>query len=108
MEKLFGIFWKEILIGNLFKNEEKYVFKYDKEGITKANEMGFKYIVGFKDINQEYISEKLFSFFVSRIPPRNRHDIDRILKELELAEYDEIEIIKRTNGKCFTDNLEMR
>lgn len=29
--------------------------------------------------------EKLFSVFTSRIPSKNRHDIDKILNKLELS-----------------------
>lgn len=108
MEKLFDVLWKEILIGEVAKKDNVYIFKYDKEGVKKAKKIGFSYIVGFKDIDQEYMSEKLFSVFTSRIPPKNRHDIDKILNELELSNYDEIEILKRTNGKCFTDEIEVR
>ena len=108
MEKLFDVLWKEILIGDVSKNDNEYIFKYNKEGVEKASQIGFKYIVGFKDIEQEYISEKLFPVFTSRIPPKNRHDIDKILNKLELSEYDEIDILKRTNAKCYTDELEVR
>lgn len=108
MEKLFDVLWKEILIGDVSKNHNKYIFKYNREGVEKASQIGFEYIVGFKNIDQEYISEELFPVFTSRIPPRNRHDIDKILNKLELSEYDEIELLKRTNGKCFTDEIEVR
>lgn len=108
MEKLFDVLWKKILIGNVFKNNNEYIFKYNRKGVEKASQIGFEYIVGFKDIDQEYISEKLFSVFTSRIPPKNRHDIDKLLNELELSEYDEIELLKKTNGKCFTDEIEVR
>ena len=108
MEKIFDVFWKKILIGDVSKNENEYIFKYNKDGIKKANEIGFKYIIGFKNIEQEYASEKLFPIFTSRIPPKNRHDIEKILDRLELSEYDEVEILKRTKGKCFTDEIEVR
>lgn len=108
MKKLFNVFWKEIVIGSVLKNEDKYIFKYNKEGVEKARRIGFEYIVGFKDIEQEYISERLFPVFTSRIPPKNRHDIDKILNKLELSEYNELEILKRTKGKCYTDEIEVR
>lgn len=108
MKKLFNVYWNEILIGDVSKSDNEYIFKYDIHGVEKANKIGFKYIVGFKNIKQEYKSEKLFSIFTSRIPPKNRHDIDDILNKFELSEYDEIELLKRTNGKCYTDDIEVR
>ena len=108
MQKLLDVYWNEILIGDLLKNENEYIFKYNKQGIEKAREIGFKYIIGFKDIEQEYYSKNLFPVFASRVPPKNRHDINEILTKLELSEYNEVEILKKTNGKCFTDNMELR
>lgn len=109
MQKLFDVFWKDILIADVCQDEEKkYIFKYNSDGINIAKEKGFSYLIGFKDIDREYKSDKLFAVFTSRIPPKNRHNINEILDELELKKYDEIEILKRTNGKCFTDDIEVR
>lgn len=109
MQKLFDVLWKSIIIGDVCQDEEKnYIFKYNTNGVSIAKRDGFTYLIGFKDLNKEYKSDNLFSVFTSRIPPKNRHNINEILDKLELKEYDEIEILKRTNGKCFTDNIEVR
>ena len=108
MQKLLDVYWNKILIGDVLKNENEYIFKYNKQGVEKAKEDGFKYIIGFKNINQEYFSKNLFPVFSSRVPPKNRHDINEFLKKIGLSEYNEVEILKKTNGKCLTDKMELR
>lgn len=108
-QKLFDIYWKQFVIGHLYINENKeYIFKYELNGLEEAQKQGFDYIVGFNDIKKEYISKSLFPVLKSRIPPKNRHNINKVLEELKLDEYNELEILKRTRGKCVTDNYEIR
>lgn len=105
----FDVFWKKYDIGNLYITEnQEYVFRYNLENVEKAKEEGFSYIIGFKNINEEYKSEKLFPFFSSRIPPKNRHNIQNILRDLNLEEYNETQLLKKTKGKLFTDKYEVR
>lgn len=108
MKDLFNIKWNDIIIGNLYKDEEEnFVFKYNFEGLDEAKKQGYLNMIGFDESNQEYKSKKLFSFFVSRIPLRTRRDIEKILKRLNLEKYDEIEILKKTSGKLMTDQFEI-
>lgn len=108
MEKLFNVYWKEIAIGEVLKENDEFIFRYINEGVNDANKIGFKYLIGFKNLDKEYRSKKLFPVFTSRIPPHNRHDINKILEKLDIKEYDELEILKKTNGKCYTDDIEVR
>lgn len=106
----FNVFWKNYAIGNLYIIENKeYIFKYNLKNVAQAKkEEGFSHIIGFKNIHQEYKSEKLFPFFSSRIPPRNRHNIQDILQTLNMKEYNECELLRKTRGKLFTDKYELR
>ncbi len=105
----FNVFWKKYAVGNLYITEnEEYIFKYNLENVEKAKKEGFTYIIGFKDINEEYRSEKLFPFFSSRIPSANRHNLQSILRDLNIEEYNECRLLKKTGGKLFTDNYEVR
>ena len=105
----FDVFWKKYAIGNLYITDNKeYVFKYNLENVEKAKQEGFSYIIGFKDINEEYKSQKLFPFFSSRIPSRNRHDIQNILQSLNIEEYNENQLLRKTKGKLLTDRYEVR
>ena len=105
----FDVFWKKYAVGNLYVTENReYVFKYNLENVEKAKQAGFSYIIGFKNINEEYQSDKLFPFFASRIPSKNRHDIQNILQSLNIEKYDETMLLRKTKGKLFTDRYEVR
>lgn len=108
MNNLFDVLWDGIKVGEVSKIDNKYIYKYYTQGVNEAKNKGFDYIVGFKDLNRIYESENLFAVFSSRIFPKNRHDIDQKLKELDIKEYNEIEILKKTKGRCFTDKIEVR
>lgn len=97
--------WNDIVIGYLVKDQEGYLFKYDADGILKARQQGYDYLIGFKSLRQVYQSEQLFPVFRSRIPSRQRRDINKILKELGLQEYDEFEILLAKKGKTNTDSI---
>lgn len=45
----------------------------------------------------------MFPFFKNRIPDRHNPYIEKILKEYNLDYYDEMELLKKTNGKLLTD-----
>ena len=109
MKKVLNVLWKEHVVGYVYQDEEnKYIFKYDDEAVKKAKENGFDYLVGFKDLEKQYESKELFPVFTSRIPPKNRHNIKKILSDLELKEYNAVDILKKTHGKCITDDIEVR
>lgn len=95
--------WSEIPIGYLIRDIEGYLFKYDKQGMQKARQQGFTYLIGFKNLRQVYQSSKLFAVFSSRIPSKQRRDLEKRLNTLGLEEYDEFEILLATKGKTNTD-----
>lgn len=108
MEK-FDVFWKKYVIGNLYITDGKeYVFKYNLKNVEEAKKEGFSYIIGFKSIDEVYKSEKLFPFFASRIPSKSRHDLQNILKNLNIEGYNESLLLKKTHGKLFTDKYQVR
>lgn len=101
--KIAAVKWKEIIIGYLVKDPAGYLFKYDGDGIQDARSQGYSYLIGFKNLKQIYQSKQLFPVFKSRIPSRQRRDIDKILDELGLDSYDEFEILLAKKGKTNTD-----
>lgn len=108
MEK-FDVLWKKYTVGNLYiTDSQEYIFKYNIENVEKAKQEGFSYIIGFKNIDQEYKSEKLFPFFASRLPSKSRHDLQNILENLNMEEYNESHLLRKTQGKIFTDKYQVR
>ena len=103
------LFWKDLsgnsyLLGYLYKENNKFNFYIvDKEELKKATRAG---CFGIGELNlfyRNHTRDTLFEFFKRRIPPKDHVMIDEILEELGLDEYDEMEILKKTNGILNTD-----
>ena len=96
----------ELLIGYLMKQEGVgYLFKYDKEGISEARQRGYRYLIGFKDLRKTYVSEHLFPAFLSRIPTKQRRDLQDKLASFGIEKYDEFDYLVASKGKLLTDAI---
>ena len=95
--------WKDVknqiyTIATLYRNEGYYYLMINNEEMTNAIKNGCSGI-GELDINVPgYKSEELFRFFKNRILPKDSEYIEEVLKEYGLTEYDEMELLKKTNG----------
>ena len=100
---------KKYVIGALFRDKEnnKYYFKLSEDYIEKAKEAGFSpVLLPFTDLNKIYESDILFSIFRSRVPNIANFDdeeLEDLLEELGLEEFDEFEFLKKTKGESATD-----
>jgi hypothetical protein len=93
-------------IGELYKEDETYYFKYILEEVKRALEKGFQLLVAFPQLNALYDNPQLFAVFSARLPDRRRPEIKKILETYGMTEYDEFELLKRSKGKTQTDNYE--
>lgn len=93
-------------VAMLYKENEKYYFKYILENVREAQKNGFELLVAFPQINATYENPHLFAVFGARLPDKRRPEIDRILEEYGMNEYDEFELLKRSGAKLPTDNYE--
>ena len=89
----------------IFKKNSKYEFEYS-DNIQECIDNGFDLLTSFPDKKKNYVSEKIFPEFLSRIPGPTRIDIDEILKKYNLDSYDAFELIKRSGAKTSLDTLE--
>ena len=103
------LFWKDLngksyILGYLYKENDKFCFDIvEKEELKKATRAG---CFGIGELNlfyNKHKSDTLFSFFKRRIPSKDHVEIDKILEELGLQEYDEMEILRKTKGVLSTD-----
>ena len=113
MEKdLVYLVWTDVKTGNkykvamLYKENETYYFKYILENVKEAQKDGFELLVAFPQINATYENPHLFAVFGARLPDRRRPEIDKILEEYGMTEYNEFELLKRSGAKLPTDNYE--
>lgn len=102
---------KKHLIGALIRDKQnkKYYFKLNQlylETAIKEKNIS-KQILPFSDLDKIYESDEIFAIFKVRLPKIERfseEELNDLLEELEMKEYDEFEYLRKTNGKLMTDN----
>lgn len=87
-------------VGKLTKST-KYTFEYCSE-YTHAETYGWSKLDAFPD-DKVYESETLFPIFASRLPDKKRRDINRILEKYELVEFDEFELLRKSEARLPID-----
>ena len=93
-------------VGELYKENEIFYFKYIQENVAKAMEEGFTILIAFPLLNALYSNPQLFAVFGARLPDKRRPEIKEILATYGMKEYDEFELLKRSGAKLPTDNYE--
>lgn len=103
---------KKYLIGALFRDKEKgkYYFKLSKIHVEKAlNEKAISEIIlPFSEYDKIYESDEIFAIFKIRLPKLDRYteeELDELLKDLDMKEYDDFEYLRKTKGMLETDNF---
>ncbi len=94
----------KFVIGTLTRNGH-YEFTYGEE-LEQAKKCGFMPMVAFPSFEARYVEDTVFPTFSCRLPDVKRKDIQRILADCGLTEYDEFELLKKSGAKLPTDTLE--
>ena len=102
------LFWKDSKnvsyhLADLLYENEKYILKTKEENLKDAIKHGCFGIGNFGFLKNHYESNKLFDFFKNRIPSKDNSKIDKILQDLNIKEYNEMEILKATKGILVED-----
>lgn len=87
-------------VGKLTKST-KYIFEYCNE-YTQAEAYGWSKLDAFPE-DRVYESETLFPVFASRLPDKKRRDISKILEKYELLEFDEFELLRKSEARLPID-----
>ena len=95
----------KVLIGELAKNSNEYIFRYTPERTDKPE--GFIKVPTFKDIGRVYKSDNLFLFFANRLFDKSRPDLPQLLRQYGLSDYNEWELLKATRARLMTDGYEL-
>lgn len=105
-DKFLYLIWKDpqsrrnFTIGKLCQSE-KYTFEYCEDfGI--AENYGWTKFEVFPE-EKVYESDILFPVFASRLPDRKRRDIDKILEKYGLSEFDEFELLRKSEARLPID-----
>lgn len=109
-DEILWLVWKKedktFKVGELHRRRGKYYFKYDVKGVERASEYNFRLLPYLPKVDAEYFREELFRSFAERIPSKEKRNIDEVLRQHDVEEYDEFELLKKTGGKSEYDNLE--
>lgn len=81
-------------------------FRYILSGVEEAKQFGFTSLVAFPELEKVYECPFLGANFGARLPDKRRPEIDKILNEYGMTEYDEFELLKRSGAKLPTDHYE--
>lgn len=106
MNNYLYLVWKDphtrsnFVVGKLSRNE-KYTFEYC-EDFGKAESCGWPKLRAFPE-EIVYESDNLFPVFASRLPDRKRRDIDKILEKYGLLEFDDFELLRKSEGRLPID-----
>lgn len=106
MKKHLLLIWKDpetrrnFSVGKLTKSTN-YTFEYCNE-FTEAETYGWSKLDAFPE-NKLYESETLFPVFASRLPDKKRRDIAQILKKYNLLEFDEFELLRKSEARLPID-----
>ncbi len=84
------------------KNNTYYLYIYEAT-LKLAIRNGCMGIGNINFLKSVYVSKNLFQFFKSRIPDKNHPRINKILKQYNIKEYNEMELLKATGGRLETD-----
>ena len=101
---------KKYLIGALYKKDGKYYFKMSKQHVQEALKAGVynKAILPFDNLDTIYESKEIFAIFKVRLPrleEYSKEELDLLLKDLDMEEYDEFEYLRKTKGQIMTDHF---
>ena len=96
-----------LVVGTLRREGEGFSFLYDGPDFARAEVEGFAGYPGMSDYSKEYNGQAMNSF-ASRIPSRERPDIDRILAawgaDVDMTDF---QILGLTAGSLPTDMFEL-
>ena len=103
-----NLFWEDTdkntyKLGKLYKTNSLFNFDINEDELKKAIKRGCFGIGEFNFLKNHYESTELFDFFNNRIPKKADPFIDNILSSLNLNEYNEIELLRLTEGKLPID-----
>ena len=102
------LFWKDnenndYHLADLKRENDLYVLDINEKNLKKALNHGCYGIGEIDLLNNHYESKELFDFFKNRIPSKDYRYIDKVLKQYNMKEYDDIILLSKTKGYSNND-----
>jgi hypothetical protein len=107
MQEKLELYYKDtISIGILTKEDTKY--KIELRSDLHLCQVPFLFRLGYERGKRKFYNEEVEYWIDNRSIPSNRHNIDEILREAGLKEYDQWELLKAYKGRNVQDEFSVR
>lgn len=102
------LYWSDVENNNyniamLEYKDGVYILYINETELNKATHHGCFGIGDIKFLKNKYVSKELFPFFKNRIPSKEHPKIDVILKRYNIKEYNEMDLLRKTEGRLEKD-----
>jgi HipA-like protein len=100
------VFFGDKQVAELHKDRGRFLFRY----LDTFSQMRLSPIPGFPtvDSKQVYSSDHLFPFFSERIPDKGRPEIQQLIKQMQIREDDELQLLAELSRHSVTDPFELK
>lgn len=95
----------QIIVGTLHCENGEWQFQYTEEFKNVRNK--YNHIAGFSNLDKIYKNETLWPFFQTRIPGLKQPAVKEILKNENINEANELELLKRFGHKTISNPYEL-
>lgn len=96
---------EQVLIGTLINDAGEYVFRYDAAYAERAD---YPALPAFPEKQREYRSRDLWPFFNVRLPPLDRADVKRLIRERNIEAGDTLRLLAELGRRTITTPYELR
>jgi HipA-like protein len=95
---------RRILVGRLRKEKDEYVFAYSDDFKARP---GLPSLPDFPNRNKTYRSPDLWPFFLVRLPPKDRHDVQEYLREAGIPPENTLEVLGALSRRAISSPYEL-
>jgi HipA-like protein len=94
---------ERVWVGTLGRDGDEYTFRYS-EAFRRRRDLPS--LPAFPDMTKEYRSPDLFPFFLARLPPIGRPDVERFVAEHHIDPADTLRLLSVLGRKTITSPYE--
>ena len=93
-----------LLVGKLTKDGDSYEFRYSDQF---AETTDIPPLPGFPDRGKAYRSQDLWPFFISRLPPSDRPDVQAVIREQGIEPENALEMLGKLSKRAVSSPYEL-
>jgi len=93
-----------IFVGRLRKEGDEFVFEYSKEFASRED---LPSLPDFPHRNRPYRSADLWPFFLVRLPPSDRPDVQRVIRDKGIEPQNTLELLGKLGRRAISSPYEL-